>query len=161
LPAQPEVQTLNRLRALLSQGARALGQAGLVALIVVVVVAGTALAAKGGNSSRHSGGTGTLALVMVEDANADGAPNWNDRVTFAVTASADRPYVSVDCSQAGAWVYTSSAGFFPEYPWPANFTLGSSWWTSGAASCTARLYYANNGGTRTTTLATMTFAVGG
>ena len=159
--AKPEVQTLNRLRAFLSHSALALGEAGLIALVVVVLVAGTALAGKGG-AAKHTGGSGTIALVMVEDQNTNGAPNWNDTVTFTVTTtSTDRPFVSVDCYQNGAWVYTASAGFFPDYPWPATFSLSSGSWPGGAASCNARLYSTSSGGTRTYTLATMTFAVGG
>lgn len=150
---------MRRLRAIVSHAALALGEAGLLAVLVVAVAAGTALAAKGGGGKPSSGG-GTLALVMVDDANSNAAANWNDTVTFTVTATTDRPFVSVNCYQNGAWVYTASAGFFADYPWPATYTLSGGSWPSGGASCTARLYSTSSGGSRTTTLATMSFAVG-
>jgi hypothetical protein len=155
---------LNRLRALFSNGALALGQAGLVALVVVVLVAGTALAAKGGNGNGHAGkntgGSGSLALAMAYDQNADGAPNWDDKVTFNVsTTSTDKPWVNLNCYQNGAWVYTATVGFFPAYPWAQTFTLASTMWAGGAGSCTATLYMVTSNG-RQSTLATLGFDVG-
>ena len=150
---------MNRLRALFSHGAVALGQAGLVALVVVALVAGTALAAKGGGGNKPSGG-GTLAVAMVSDQNANGLPNWADRITFSVSASADKPWVNLKCYQGSAWVYTATVGFFPAYPWAQTFTLSSSMWTGGAGSCTATLYAVSNNG-RQNTLATLGFEVGG
>jgi hypothetical protein len=141
---------LNRLRALFSHGALALGQAGIVALVILVLVAGTALAAKGGNGGGgHGGGkpgggstaSGTLTLVMVADANGNGTANWADTITFDVTSTSTSPYVSVRCYQGGTLVYGADAGFYDSYPWPGarNMPLYSPAWTGGAADCTTSL----------------------
>jgi hypothetical protein len=67
--------------------------------------------------------------------------------------------VKLQCFQGSTLVYTSSAGFYPGYPWPwaQTFTLSSAAWTGGAASCTASLYYWN--GRRYSTLKTLSFSV--
>ena len=136
------------------------------ALIIVILVFGLfavpVLAAKGGG---HGGGgkggdsSSTLTLRMVNDQNQDGAPNWNDQVTFDVSTTAtDKPWVRLDCYQSGTWVSTSTAGFFEAYPWEPNFTLASGGWTSGAGDCTATLYMVTSNG-RSRTLATLDFHV--
>ena len=129
-------------------------------------LAGTeqAAAAKGGNGHRAGGKPGadggSLAVVMVYDRNADGQPNWYDTSTFAVSTTAtDKPWVTLTCAQGGAAVYSMTAGFFPAYPWPANYTLASTQWTSGGADCTATLYMIKSNG-RHSTLATLSFSVG-
>ena len=78
---------------------------------------------------------------------------------FNVTTSAASPFVSVNCYQGAAHVYAASVGYFAAYPWSKDFILSASSWTGGAADCTARLYTSRDG-TRTTTLATLAFAVG-
>ncbi|MBI2777059.1 MAG: hypothetical protein HYX57_07325 [Chloroflexi bacterium] len=151
---------MRKLRAFTSHTALAFAEAGLIALLIVGLVAGTALAAKGGGGGGKGGGGGSLALVMVADANGNGAPNWRDTITFNVSTTATAsPFVSVNCYQGSTWVLTASAGFFASYPWTKNTTLSSSAWTGGSASCTARLYSTKDG-TRTTTLATLNFSVG-
>jgi hypothetical protein len=132
---------------------QALAQGALVALLVVGLVAGTAFAAKGGN-----GNGGSLALVMVEDANANGLPNYTETVTFDVSSTADKPYVNVRCYQGTAFVYDAWAGYYEGAWFGQTFTLSSNSWTSGAADCTARLVtWSRNG--RERTLATMGFVV--
>jgi hypothetical protein len=89
----------------------------------------------------HKGGgtTGTISLVMVQDKNADGLPNYNDVVTFAVsTPSTTQPWVTVKCNQNGTLVYQASNAIFSN-SLNQNFTLASSAWSSGAADCTATL----------------------
>jgi hypothetical protein len=141
-------------------------QIGAIALALALVPA--ALAAKGGNSGgggHHgsggtSGGSSSLSLAMVTDSNGNGLPNWGDTVTFNVSTTASQyPYVSLVCYQNGTLVLSGSAGFYPSYAWPSerDFTLQSGAWTGGAASCTARLYSADNGSE--TTLATFGFNV--
>jgi hypothetical protein len=91
-----------------------------------------------------TGGSGSLTLVMVNDVNRDGQPNWGDTVTFNISTSATtEPNVSLTCSQNGKVVYGATGGFYDGYPWPwtKNMTLSSSSWTGGAASCVAKLYY--------------------
>jgi hypothetical protein len=155
---------LKQLRALFVHAALALAEGGLIALLIVGLIAGTAFAARGGNGGGHGGkntsGSGSLALAMVYDQDANGAPNWDDKVTFDVsTTSTDKPWVSLDCYQDGTWVSTMTVGFFDAYPWAQTFTLASTMWTGGAGNCSATLYMvASNGHQKT--LATMGFDVG-
>jgi hypothetical protein len=117
----------------------------LAALLAITIL--PALAAKGGNSGgkgHNAGGTtsggGTLSLVLLDS--TDGSPHWGQHVTFDVSATATtRPMVGVTCTQGGMQVYSMTAGFFPDYPWTTTYTLKSNAWTSGAADCTASLYY--------------------
>ena len=151
---------MHRIRSFASHSFAAVLEAGLIALVVLTLVITPALAAKGGNgASGKPGGAGTssLALVMVDP--SDPGANHGDVISFGVSTTAtDRPFVSVNCYQGTAWVYTASVGFFPSYPWSQTFTLASAAWTAGGADCVARLYSSKDG-TRTTTLATMTFVV--
>ena len=117
--------------------------------------------AGGGGGGKNGGGTttggsGSLSLVMVTDANSNGLPNHGDKITFNVTTSASSPFVSVNCYQGSAWVYSGSVGYFAGYPWEKAFVLAASSWPSGSASCTAKLYTSSDG-IRTTTLSTMNF----
>jgi len=92
---------------------------------------------------------------------ADTVVNYGDEVTFTVsTTVTDRPMVKLYCYQDGTEVDWSSAGFFPDYPWPwaRNFTLRSDYWTGGAADCTATLYY-SAGHNKFPVLATTSFHV--
>lgn len=105
--------------------------------------AGDALDAKGGGRPR-TGGSGTLTLVMVADANANGLPNWGDSVRFNVSTTATtEPNVSLTCTQNGVVVYGATTGYYASYPWPwtQTMTLSSNAWQGGGASCTAKLYY--------------------
>jgi hypothetical protein len=151
-----------RIRSVLKHSTQALTEGSLIALLVVGLMAGSVFAAKGGHGKPGGGDStagGTLAVVMVADPNGDGAPNWNDQVTFDVSTTAtDKPWVKLNCYQSGTWVSTSTAGFFPAYPWAPNFTLASGGWTSGAGDCTATLYLVTSNG-RSKTLATLGFHV--
>jgi hypothetical protein len=122
------------------------------------LIAGTALAAKGGGGKPSGGDSSSgLSLVMVDP--ADTIANHGDQVTFSVvTTATDKPWVRLDCYQSDTWVSTSSAGFFPAYPWPATFTLASGGWTSGPGDCTATLYMVTSNG-RSRSLAALTFHV--
>jgi hypothetical protein len=124
-------------------------------LALTASLAGPALAAgKGGGKGGGSTGSSSLSLVLLNS--TDGVPHWDQQVTFDVSTTATTsPFVRLDCYQNGTWVYTASAGFFPAYPWSRNYTLASTSWMSGAADCTATLYSTSNGGSRTTTLATL------
>ena len=119
------------------------------------------LSAKGGGGKPggSTGGTGTLTLRMVTDANGNGLPNWKDQVTFDISTTATtQPFVDVACSQNGVLVYGSTGGFFDSYrwPWTKTFTLSSPSWQGGAASCTAKLYYLT--GTSNVVLGSTSFA---
>jgi len=138
-----------------THSAQALLEGALVALLVVGLVAGTAFAARGGKA-----GGGSVNLVMVQDTDGNGLPNWAEVVTFDVSTTAANPYVNVRCYQGTAFVYDAWAGFFDSAWFGQTFTLSSSYWTSGAADCSARLVtFGKNG--RERTLATMGFGVGG
>lgn len=121
----------------------------------------------GGGGKPGGGGTtsgsGSLALVLVADNNANGLPNWNDSITFTVSTTAtDKPNVSVACYQSNTLVYAASTGYYASYPWPATqiMNLKSEVWTGGAASCTATLSYIDSSGVNSITLGSMSFRVG-
>ena len=126
-------------------------------------MAGTAFAGKpgattGGHTKPGGGSGGSLGLVLLDS--TDGFAHYDQRVTFTVSTTAtSQPTVKVQCLQGGTSVYRSSAGFYPDYPWPwaQTFTLSSTAWTGGAADCTATLYYYN--GKSYPTLATLSFHV--
>ncbi len=99
-------------------------------------------AAIGGKQS----GSSSLSLMMVNDNNRNGLPNYRDTITFnVITTQTDYPYVNVVCYQNSKLVYSASAGFYNSYPWPGtrNIPLYSPNWTSGGADCTATLYNAS------------------
>lgn len=132
------------------------------AVLVVVAAFALAPAALAGKPSkpRAGGGGGSSSLTLVLLNSTDGLPHWGQQVTFNVSTTATtKPLVKLQCFQGGTLVYTSSAGFYPGYPWPwaQTFTLASAAWTGGAASCTASLYYYN--GRRYSTLKTLNFSV--
>jgi hypothetical protein len=129
-----------------------------VAALTILGASAPALAAKGGGHTTSSGGS-TLELVLLDS--TDGVAHYGQRVTFNVSTTAtDKPMVKVDCYQGSNYVYWASAGFYDGYPWAwaRNFTLSSTYWTGGAADCTATLYYPTNNG-HFTTLKTLGFQV--
>ena len=142
--------------------------AALTAAVLAVSLAlvPSALAGKPGGhgGGGTTGGTGgTISLVMVNDVNSNGSPNYMDTVTFAVSTTATAmPYVTVNCYQAGTLVYKQSSGIFYT-SLNQNFVLGQTTaWQGGAADCTAYLQnwdsYAKHN--TVTNLASMTFSVG-
>ena len=131
--------------------------AASLALALALVPAALAGKPHGGGGGTTTGSGGTISLVLLNS--TDGLAHQGQQITFNVaTTATDRPYVQLNCYQGGAWVYTASVGYFPDYPWSKDFTLASTSWTSGAADCTATLYTTKDG-TRTTTLATLGFHV--
>jgi hypothetical protein len=140
--------------------AKALLEASLITALTFGLIAGSAFAAKGGRTGGSSaGGGGGLEVVMVYDANGNGAPNWNDQITFNVTTTAtDKPWVLLNCYVGGHWVSTTTHGFFPAYPWGANYTLASGGWAGGAGDCTATLYKVTSKG-RQSNISSLSFHV--
>ncbi len=135
---------------------RTLSTMAATTLLVLAPAVAANAAPKGGSS----GSTGS-SLTLVNETAPGTAPAYGQTITFDITQNkTSQPYVSVTCSQNGSVVYSQSAGFFATYPWPwqTNYTLSSGSWTGGAASCVARLYYSTGGG-KTSTLATLDFAV--
>ena len=130
-----------------------LAVAAMTAAAVAIVAPQAASANHGGHST---GGTSSLKLVVLTG--ADQVPNWGEQITFDVSTTATAyPNVDLTCVQNGTTVYGATTGYYDSYPWPWTrvMTLGSQAWTSGAADCTARLYYLD--GKRTVTLATLAF----
>jgi hypothetical protein len=130
-----------------------------------VGVSDSATEARGGGGKKPGGGSGgttgggSLSVVMVNDINGDGLPNWGETITFNVTTSAEKPFVRLQCYQGGSAVYAGSVGYFPGYAWAQEFYLVSGGWSSGAADCTATLYTSTDGSS-STTLATLNFTAG-
>ena len=95
------------MRRLFGASAEALIIVILVIGLMAVPVLGARGGGGGGGGKPSGGGSGSLALVMVNDADADGVVSHGDSITFTVTTTADRPYVSVKCSQGGTLVYAA------------------------------------------------------
>ena len=133
-----------------------LGRALTVPVVALAALsaAAPAMAAKPAGGSSSSGSS----LSVVVETGPDQTPNFGETITFNVTSTVYKKWVDLFCYQNGTFVYSSTSGFFPEYPWAPDYTLSSAYWTGGAASCNARLYTQNNNG-KQTTLATLTFPV--
>lgn len=120
--------------------------AALGALLLSIPVS-PALAAKrssGGGSGGSTSTSSSMTLVMVTDKNGNGAPNWNDTITWQVSTTAtSTPGVRVKCYQGTTQVYSAQAGYYTGYLWPDYqlMTLASGAWLGGGASCIAELYY--------------------
>jgi hypothetical protein len=135
--------------------ARKVSRAVTVPTAIAIAVAGIATPAFAGKPSGATSGSGSSLSVVVKSG-PDQTPNFGETITFNVTSSVYKKWVELYCYQNGAFVYSSTAGFFPEYPWAADYTLSSAYWTGGAADCNARLYTTNSKG-RQSTLATLSF----
>ena len=146
------------LKRFTSHTVMALAEASLVAMLIVGLLAGTAFAGKGGGGKPGGGTTTGGGSLVVVDMDGDGTINYGDDVTFRLTTSATRPYVSVNCYQGGSWVYAASVGYFADYPWDQWFTLATSSWPVGSGDCTAQLYTSRDG-IRINVLGTTTFSV--
>ena len=135
-----------------------LKKAAIVVSLVAVSLPALALAGNGGGANKS---TSSLSLIVLNSstaaASATGAPRWGDLVTFDVsTTVTNRPYVTLNCYQDGAWVMSMTAGFYADYGPGKVFALSGTSWTGGGADCTADLHYAAHNG-RKVTLAELTF----
>jgi hypothetical protein len=143
LPPETQEVSQMRMRSVLRHSTQAVVEGALISLLAVGLMAGTAFAAKGsgGHTKPGSGGTaGSIAVVMISDANSNGAPNWNDRITYDVSkVGVSNPFITTKCYQNGVNVLTIYAGYYAGYMWPGaqTFNLSEQNWTSGAATCTA------------------------
>ena len=122
-----------------------------VATVLVLSLAGTAFAAKGGNKGGGGAGTGgSSAGIVVPDGVFAG--------TTTTVISTGSSWAHATCSQSGMTVYeqyvATTAG-------QATFTLGPTpLWSGGAASCTAEAgNWSING--RWVVAASTTFSVSG
>jgi len=116
-----------RIGSVLTHGGEALFEGFLIAVLVVGMIAGTAFAAGGGH---NKGGAGTTtATISVPD----GVYGKADVATVAPAGL----WVYARCTQSGKQVYaqyvkSDSSGH-------ATLQLGpTSWWSGGAASCSAQ-----------------------
>jgi hypothetical protein len=127
------------------RGRRFLGaatEAGLITLLMFGLIAGTTLAAKGGNGHGGSGGgkpaSGSLSLVLLDG--TDGGANYMERAAFNVETSASLPFVGVRGWQDGL-VLDGYTGYFDSYMFDPWVTLGSPYWDAASpATCAARLF---------------------
>ena len=108
-----------------------------IALLVVLVFAGTAFAGKTSGSSSIAG------PFVVSASQPTGAatisPQFGQTITFSVsTTTTSNPFVNLNCYQNGVLVMNSWSAFFPGGT-NQNFGLYSPSWQSGAANCQADL----------------------
>jgi hypothetical protein len=129
------------------------GRALTVPVVALAALSATAPAMAAKPTGSSSSGS---SLSVVVKSGPDQVPNFGDTITFNVTSTVYKKWVDLTCYQNGAFVYSSTAGFYPEYPWSSDFVLSSTYWTGGAADCSARLYTTNSRG-RQSTLATLSF----
>ena len=150
-----------RMKSVLNHSVQAIAEGSLIALLIVGLLAGTALAAPKGGGKPPSGGGGGITLQMVADTNGNGLPNRTERIHFTLTTSNTRPVVSVSCSQGGTLVYADSRPYYWPNIWDDDgiFTLSSQAWSSGAADCRAEIQGTNSRG-RVVSLGSMTFYAG-
>ena len=128
---------------------------GVFVVTVALVVGPAAFVAFAKGRTSHA--TSTFEVVNVDP--TDTANNYGDTVTFTVdTNQTTRPFVGLTCYQGDDLVYAKSAGFFDDYMFSNTYTLSSSWWSGGAADCSANLYYFTTTG-RERSLGTLTFPV--
>lgn len=139
-----------------SHSLQAVAEAGLLATLVVGLIALPAFAARGGNGGGKPAGGGTLSLVLLDG--TDAVANYMERVAFDVSTTAtDRPFVGVRCWQAESFVMDAYTGYFEDYMFDPWVTLGSTYWDPNApANCTARLFYYDKRGSQKV-LATLDF----
>ena len=128
--------------------------AALAAL--VLTLAPTALAGKGGSGGTTTSGGYTVTITP-------GGPYTFGEAVYATTTVPISlgPYIWMKCYQGGVVVGTSDHAAFPGgwyYDWP--FTLGpSASWSGGAADCTFTVVH--NSGKKTVTDASTTIHVNG
>jgi hypothetical protein len=150
-----------RLKSRFVHGIQAVAEGGLLALVVVGLMAGVAFASNGAGPNKSS--TSTISMVVVGTAGVAQAATvqatYGGTVTFDVATTATAyPFVNLKCYQNGVLVAQGWAGFFDGALGDGMFGLYSPQWTGGAADCTANLDMKAN--TRWKVLASTSFHVG-
>jgi hypothetical protein len=153
--------------------ARRIAVGALVACLALGARGDASFAGKGGGGKGGGGGdkgggkpgggssSSSLSVVMVEDGNQDGSPNWGDVITFDIsTTDTSEPNVSLTCTQDGVVVYGAVSGYYAGYPWPwtQEMSLASGAWDGGSANCTAVLQTYSR--TKVIDLASISFTAG-
>lgn len=100
----------------------------------------------------------SLKLVMVNDKNGSGTPNWGDSIRFDITTTERYPWIHVEVTQNGQVVAVANEGMFPESLDDGVIGLYSGPWQSGAAEAVATLERRDKRG-RYHALASMRFHV--
>lgn len=122
----------------------------ILAMVALALFGATAFAAPGGKGKGNGhgrltaggNGNGNHATITLDQADL----HFGDQVTFTVSTSAERPWVKVQCYQAGERVYFQAHGMFEEYGFDPVFTLGPTpMWMSGGADCVADLFKSSDG----------------
>jgi hypothetical protein len=135
-----------RIRSVLTHSMQAVLEGALISLLVVGLIAGTALAARGGGGKPgSSSGTATISPIWMDGGTE---AHFGAQVGFNVsTAATPYPYVHLMCSQNGSLVAEGRTGFFPTAIGNEWFYLGPTGnWTGGAADCVANVEkYSNKG----------------
>jgi hypothetical protein len=121
--------------------AKAVAEAGLITVLTFGLVAGSAFAAKGGGNKPSGGSsTATLNLVLVRDANGDGAPNYGDTISFTSNTTASRAEVGFRCYQGSNFVFDGYVSLFDSWLNTELVLTSTQWDTARDANCAARLF---------------------
>src|SRR4051812_32464742 len=108
----------------LEMTARPKAVAAAVAALALALVPAASAGKGPGHTTGGTGSGGTISLVLLNS--TDGVAHWGQAVTFKISTTATtKPYVSLDCYQGGVWILSSTAGFFPDYPWGQTFGLSN------------------------------------
>lgn len=125
-------------------------EGGMVAVLGIGLIAGTAMAAKGGHNTTHGG---TSAAISVPDG------VFGATTTATVSSAGSGATALANCYQGGLLVYAQYVSV--DASGHATFQLGPTpMWASGSASCTAEVGAFSQTG-RWQTLASTTFSVSG
>ena len=147
-----------RTRSVLNHAAQAILEGALIAMLVVGLMAGTALAGKNGGGA--TSGVTFTGPVMVVDKNGDRDANRGDTIRFNVGTSASQPMVGLRCWQGSAFVYDAYGSYFSSWLSDGNFVLSSDYWSAGeSARCTARLFTYDRRGREHVMATTLSFDV--
>jgi hypothetical protein len=133
---------VSKARRLFSHSWQAVLEGALVSLLVVGLVAGTAFAGKGGRNAAAP----SLDLVMVADANTNGAPNYGDTITFRSNTTATNAEVGLRCYQGSTFVFDGYVSLYDSWMGRDLTLVSSQWNASASADCYARLFTYNRKG---------------
>jgi hypothetical protein len=149
-----------RIKSIFVHGLQAVAEGGLVALMIVGLMAGTAFASNGGGPIKSSSSISLVVLgASSGTTSATSDPQYGGQVTFDISTTATAyPFVNLKCYQNGTLVAEGWAGFFDGALGNQAFGLYSPQWTGGAADCTANLDMKSNA--KWKVLATTSFHVG-
>jgi len=124
-------------RRLLAHSWKALLEGGMVALLVVGLVAGTAFAGKGRNTTPPS-----LDLVMVTDVGTSGT-SYGDTITFRSDTTASGAEVGLRCYQGSNFVFDGYVSLYESWLGKELILESTKWDRSSGADCYARLFTYN------------------